>query len=712
MFDDDDAEAVKGLDDLGGGRLHANRAEVKQLTAELLSGMEKHGRMARQFQRKGQELPPASRLTARNNRVSQLGIMHVNDMPIRSFGPKYAATAPPLQTKTNQVKPRKEKGISKVTQPAAIKPTAVQENKQKVSGVEDKPSLPEKPPVITDSDQIPKSAEFQSKIKYLDDRQQLVLGMVYLSKAPPPDPGYFTLIVEGKMICHWPLSQWQNFLNKDNGVIIKFRGIGGKDISYDLLFREKSTFLDFISTLSRLRDMSQTEATTKNHYKDQAMKVENHQLTSSCTLLDELEEGEIREDCQGFELGDSATPQVSQLEPVSPAGVSPQLDSKSPTLLSPLTIFPAGERLRMLTQGTESEERAEVAAESQENPNLIDLSCPVEDSTLVRTSSETGDLASGTPTSSSHTKSFDITNDVAASHEPTTQSATELLATLDPIDYGDVQEEITEDPETKAKMFEMRKHLDDVLGPMINIFRLAGKTGPSEDELRETIQNIKHGMVENYKTLSRRGYFFPDLDESDRERVFTEFLALPFEIPHIEELPISVPTTTSTSASQDTAKDPGQANLQLVASEYAESQLSSTRRIEYSEEELLKLKVLACPPPAQLALLDFLPPPRQPARSTTDTIKGPKSPCLTLTKQHSPRTTLEPRGALPVIQENVLDPVQGLQVIIPAENERASLISTASAITSRSSHKGLASSRWAAEDPMIESKDVFTGLGF
>ncbi|EGO60264.1 suppressor of ascus dominance 2 [Neurospora tetrasperma FGSC 2508] len=114
VFNDDDAIAVRELDDLGGGRIYATRQqEVSALASRLVRGVRDHAqkvlnpeldsRLAKQYHGRGREIPPSRKINiGKDMKTSTLGVLHHASQPVRQFPPNYrpSSTSPRPLTST------------------------------------------------------------------------------------------------------------------------------------------------------------------------------------------------------------------------------------------------------------------------------------------------------------------------------------------------------------------------------------------------------------------------------------------------------------------------------------------------------------------------------------------------------------------------------------------------------------------------------------
>nr|CAD11371.1 conserved hypothetical protein [Neurospora crassa] len=134
VFNDDDAIAVRELDDLGGGRIYATRQqEVSALASRLVRGVRDHAqkvlnpeldsRLAKQYHGRGREIPPSRKINiSKDMKTSTLGVLYHASQPVRQFPPNYrpSPTSPhPLATTKPLQQVPSSQGLSSSRVPVA-----------------------------------------------------------------------------------------------------------------------------------------------------------------------------------------------------------------------------------------------------------------------------------------------------------------------------------------------------------------------------------------------------------------------------------------------------------------------------------------------------------------------------------------------------------------------------------------------------------------
>lgn len=279
QFKDDDAAAVEGLSDLGGGRIWANRDElVRTGTQQMMSRMdpramqypEMFGKAARGFPSRRQEQPPGERLIPISPPTSKFGIVISPDTPIRTLtDPRnklkqhtYAARngnmhgnlrlrAPTIPY------PRPGLSHSGAQLVAPRKPNPRIQGLLSATGTSRANNTPVAASLL---DRKRANAVFEEKIKYVKgggtDLNKYVWAIVLLSPAEAPHMGYFTLFLKKKEAYSLENEVVLNIVRgeaeKGNQVVLGIKENEVRESSHTLVFETAAKAKDFLATVSRL----------------------------------------------------------------------------------------------------------------------------------------------------------------------------------------------------------------------------------------------------------------------------------------------------------------------------------------------------------------------------------------------------------------------------------------------------------------------------
>ncbi|KAK3377926.1 hypothetical protein B0H63DRAFT_525184 [Podospora didyma] len=271
---------------------------------------------------------------------------------------------------------------------------------------------------------------------------------VYLSAAPAPILGLFTLHVLGQKYCEWPIPRWYNYTSDSNQLIVEFRDTNGCGIYYGLYFNRMSDIQDFLSCVRELQN-GEFAADKKN------MAVE--EFVNSRTPAIET----------------PATPVVNIAPPpglAPPPSLTPGL-APPPTLSPPpgLTVNPNRSGQRLDTQSP----RGQPSGALPEQPR-------------VSNGNNVGN-GFGNPETAPNNTTEDVTEDVIGI------KSTEDLQ----VEPQLIEDEILTQAQAEiitAKT--MKDKLRDFARIFLKVYTLGGISGKTKKEIAETVEGIKSGMLE------------------------------------------------------------------------------------------------------------------------------------------------------------------------------------------------------------------------
>ncbi|KAK3903827.1 hypothetical protein C8A05DRAFT_14223, partial [Staphylotrichum tortipilum] len=248
-FDDEDAHGVKGLDDLGGGRLYDNtgaslsqRDRVTGKTMRILEQRDK--RSAFQFSQQ-----PMANKKVRANGPS--GGHRSATMSVASQQQNRAASMRSASRDTSM------SSGSRHTQ-TNVNPMA-------------RPVRPPRPPTARPLDLPMTTAEidpntplpfeipnilFKINVRFLSrDINPALPALVVLSAAKPPQLGFFTTVLFSRKFCEWPISAWYDYsTGADNQLGMSFQDGHSSFQSYQLYFNEEKELVQFMDVMRVLKD--------------------------------------------------------------------------------------------------------------------------------------------------------------------------------------------------------------------------------------------------------------------------------------------------------------------------------------------------------------------------------------------------------------------------------------------------------------------------
>ncbi|KAH6641701.1 hypothetical protein F5144DRAFT_484778 [Chaetomium tenue] len=248
IFDDDEAETVKNLDDLGGGRLYDNAAPVRPQTARI------------------------SHMTMRilNQRNARSG-NHPAEHPAPNKGgrpnPNQGPAQPGRNNNPTAANLSSHRGNNKSTlAPSArpkhkvinVNPRARQVKQPRAQPVRASPAvLPMRETTINPN--APLSFEIENVIQKVvvnfssRDINPALPALILLSAAAPPELGFMTVVIYNNKYCEWPVSAWFDYsTGADNLLTAIFQNDGGQQ-GYGLQFKDYDDLVKFMDTVKLLQ---------------------------------------------------------------------------------------------------------------------------------------------------------------------------------------------------------------------------------------------------------------------------------------------------------------------------------------------------------------------------------------------------------------------------------------------------------------------------
>ncbi|KAL2019699.1 hypothetical protein VTK56DRAFT_9236 [Thermocarpiscus australiensis] len=212
-FDDDDAAAVKDLDDLGGARLYDT----------------------------------AERRAARKDQITQ------TTRKILSYG----------NTRPSSYQPTENTALkkNKASQDKSKEPAADRKKASAKAPHSQPPPFGNAPVPPIEVDQIapqplfePSNVVFKAAVEFLSrDITSAAPAVVFLSAAPRPEMGFFTVVIYNRKFCDWPLSSWDDYTSgADLQLGVRFVDASGSLKGYELVFNSKTDLLGFMAAVRSL----------------------------------------------------------------------------------------------------------------------------------------------------------------------------------------------------------------------------------------------------------------------------------------------------------------------------------------------------------------------------------------------------------------------------------------------------------------------------
>ncbi|KAK0720716.1 hypothetical protein B0H67DRAFT_643934 [Lasiosphaeris hirsuta] len=265
-FDDDDAEAVRGLDDLGGGRSYA---AVREQTAGMLHTLNMNFGQGRRNGRPRVNLPQGSLprhqepVTHRQEPLPQRHGPAPTAMSITARARQISSGRPPNQQPQQRL-PSSNPGSAPTTLPAPAHATPAAHF---LVAPQVQPNYGE--PVVANGGHAPRNLEpedavFSNSAKFKDSGhlQTPLPAWVYLTPhTSTPNAsksvGSFMVFINRVKVCEWQISKLYDCScaaeSDDYHVLVTFENAPGRK-AYRLTFRSRSVQERFVRTLRALRD--------------------------------------------------------------------------------------------------------------------------------------------------------------------------------------------------------------------------------------------------------------------------------------------------------------------------------------------------------------------------------------------------------------------------------------------------------------------------
>ncbi|KXX77705.1 hypothetical protein MMYC01_203153 [Madurella mycetomatis] len=243
-FDDEDAAEVKGLSDLGGGRLYdtstrprpgdtTRRATAINQTLAILG----HGGERREKKTSARNNAPVP-APAPAPAPSFMAFRQAN--PVRRWVP-YIQPLIPLGTTHRQLG---ERG------PLAPAPNPVPD-----------PLVSAPVPSVQVVNSVPpstlelKNVVFKASVMFLSrDINPALPAMVYLSSSSEPELGSFTVLMYNRKLCEWPILAWNDYSTGANSVLgVRFMDQDSTSQGYELSFNNQEELIDFVASMRSLK---------------------------------------------------------------------------------------------------------------------------------------------------------------------------------------------------------------------------------------------------------------------------------------------------------------------------------------------------------------------------------------------------------------------------------------------------------------------------
>ncbi|KAK4240988.1 hypothetical protein C8A03DRAFT_30826 [Achaetomium macrosporum] len=269
-FDDEDAAAVRGLDDLGGGRIYER---VINHTMQILSH---HNRRSN---RRSTEQPSANGRVHLHELPRRIGQSILQSRQQNTSGTQTSAARALVPSASSRAPPRElnpmarparvpRQPVPAATPPAPAPPSLAPASNPTVSepavaGPSSGTVVPN-PNLSLPDPNVPLPFEepfevlnvvYERSIRFSSRHlRQPVSAIVLLSAAGPPANGGFTVVIYNRRFCQWPISGWYDYTTGEDMLLgVLFKDVNGSMHGYELHFDFEEHLRDFMATARRLQ---------------------------------------------------------------------------------------------------------------------------------------------------------------------------------------------------------------------------------------------------------------------------------------------------------------------------------------------------------------------------------------------------------------------------------------------------------------------------
>ncbi|KAG7289699.1 hypothetical protein NEMBOFW57_006075 [Staphylotrichum longicolle] len=470
-----------------------------------------------------------------------------------------------------------------------------------------------------------------------------------------PHLGYFTVVIFNRKFCQWPISTWQDYASGANNVLgITFRDGEHSCQGYELGFTKYSEMLQFMETAKSLKagkHLDQVESTS--------VPISMPTVAPAATPAPSLAQVSTPAPASAQVAGTTPTPTLAHAQVPTPAPGSTQAPTPAPGLAQVSTpapaLIPIADAVRNPIVSTTTVVASSVGVENPGNASSgtnggrgpqtstqttnghvpgtrhavgQGAASATKGHSTVALAAESARTQSEEFSGSSHEdKPVDNTGDpvqdtliafdeddvsVASPHP---SEATELLSTLEPYPSGSG---------THTSYSHMSaSNIIEMARGVFNFFLFSGAGGPTVT-VEETIQvadGVRSGVMEHVMQDARLNGAGPEALQEVENMVNRIFTALAeanhrAQVAHAQPSPAqpAQPQLVETATTQSRPAEapvphaqPGQALSTQTQAAQTQHGRAQNRRIEYSAEQLLSLRLAAVQPPASLASNPYLP---------------------------------------------------------------------------------------------------------
>ncbi|GAB1315119.1 hypothetical protein MFIFM68171_05329 [Madurella fahalii] len=598
-FDDDDAAAVRGLSDLGGGRLYDATHPQRGAPTRRTTAMNQTLAILGYGGKRSRHVPAATPAPAPSFFASRQA------NPGRSWA-SYIQSRTPLAI--SHRRPVKRQSPALASSPVQASP---------VSAPVPSVQLAEH---VQPSTLGLENVVFTASVKFLSrDINPALPAVVFLSAEPEPKLGSFIVLVYNRKFCEWPISAWNDYSTGADLVLgVRFMDQGGTSQGYELSFNSQDELMNFMTSMRSLKAgeyMGRVNAVSPS-----AVKPADPNIAPASASVPAAESQATAADLMtpvvGGGSGPSHGPREGPVKPSIPSTKAPIAEASSATLLA--ADWDA-------TAATPSTNSDMVDGLIQEGTQTTKVDGLAEDPLI----------------------DLDAEDDVVVPDRAPSEAA-ELLSTLGPYEYENVS--ISGAPEAQLS----RELIITTARSLLGVFLLHSMGGDTRNELAETVDGIKSGIME---FMVQRA---------------TDMGMSPQKLHEMQDM-INDVFDSMRPPSLESSRTGG-----------------NKPRIQYTIEELLSLRQEAADPPASLANI-FLP------------LRTPGVPRGGFRASHVQPQLERSAGAMDWVLGHAASPVPGTQ---------SGQSSPAAASAKPAQNSGLKTSRWAAEGEQVKQENSFTGPAY
>ncbi|KAK4138862.1 hypothetical protein BT67DRAFT_453385 [Trichocladium antarcticum] len=265
VFDDEEAAAVQGLDDLGGGRVYATaglgmsrKDKTKDDVRKLL---EHNNKLSNTRSRQPVQVPGKMRLEGNLKNISARKPPNSHQLRTNGHRSTSQSSAPSITSRSPATSIGTAAGSAKM--PRSRRPLPANELTDPAMNTEVQKLLKQ------DACGKPENTVFKVPVNFLSRTiNPAAPAIIFLSTPNPPElGGLLTVNIYGRTFCEWPISKWSDYSTAaDRSLIIMFTesGMSGESYGYQLNFNTDRDLTEFMTTMRSLQSGNYSSSAAPN----------------------------------------------------------------------------------------------------------------------------------------------------------------------------------------------------------------------------------------------------------------------------------------------------------------------------------------------------------------------------------------------------------------------------------------------------------------